>query len=745
MRANGGQKGPWLPSTIALGFLTVLLAAMLLAGTVRADVVHPLPYDLLYVRAPYFGAGVGGPRQRLARHRAPADARSRERSSCGCGRTASARCSSRRSATGRRSTRRRASRSPPGSVADLNVSFDGQWVLFTWYHDLTSVNPQRGDNGGAYLSRAGADLYKLHLSTGQLVRLTTQALTPNTGNGASFVPGSPRGNHPRIGVFNTGGTWAPGGRIVFTSNRNNFVPPRELNSGQRTMQLFAMDHGRRQRRADRPSQPRHGPPSAGAPRRPHRFFELGGARAARHPPVPALDHRSRRPRLEQPLGVLRAQSRPSFRDPDARRRPRRHPLLQSQQQWFRRPRPLSARSAGTGLRQPGRHLRGRRRRADPLPAHRDRCGSPRSPRRDDFPAPCPGWENDAYASSGIESPAPCAGADRRGKFTHPAAAPSATGDPARADLLAVYAPGPANSQRHLRLARHGLPPLPRARSSCIPDAAPIPVPPAGQPGRPPQLVTVVAEDGFNLQWPRPVVTWRQLYGVAGPAALARRPRTTPSAPTGSLPASRSASSAARRCSGATPPPRSAAIWEDRDPFNTGDDGAVPLGPPGERRGGLYGRRRLGRARSSCSSRPPIGAIPTTAATSTRSAASGCASWARSRCASRERPASRGRTALRRRTPASSPASRPTSRSPSRPSTAGAWCSTWPRPGTRCGPARRATTAAAATPTARSRSISRPRRPRGRTYAIPDLARSTPLLALPRSGSDRQCARSPPTR
>jgi glyoxylase-like metal-dependent hydrolase (beta-lactamase superfamily II) len=23
----------------------------------RADVVHPLPYDLLYVRAPYFGAG----------------------------------------------------------------------------------------------------------------------------------------------------------------------------------------------------------------------------------------------------------------------------------------------------------------------------------------------------------------------------------------------------------------------------------------------------------------------------------------------------------------------------------------------------------------------------------------------------------------------------------------------------------------------------------------------------------------
>ncbi|HSS75120.1 MAG TPA: hypothetical protein VLV54_00075, partial [Thermoanaerobaculia bacterium] len=217
------------------------LGLALLAGAAapsRADVVHPLSYDLLYVRAPYFGAGPGttnsvwpdtvrpltpDPGGQLVRLRRdgvrevlfPLDRY--------------------------RSLIDTPAHTPlaAGSVADLNVSFDGKWVLFTWYHDLTRVNPQRGDE--PFLSLAGADLYKLNLGTGQLVRLTRQLLTPNTGNGARFTPGDNSGNHPRIGVFNTGGTWAGGGRIVFTSNRNNFVPPKELGSGQRTLQLFAMD------------------------------------------------------------------------------------------------------------------------------------------------------------------------------------------------------------------------------------------------------------------------------------------------------------------------------------------------------------------------------------------------------------------------------------------------------------------------------------------------------------------------
>jgi hypothetical protein len=104
----------------------------------------------------------------------------------------------------------------------------------------------------------------------------------------------------------------------------------------------------------------------------------------------------------------------------------------------------------------------------------------------------------------------------------------------------------------------------------IPDAEPIPVPPASQTGRPPQLVTVVAEDGWNLQWPRPVVSWRQLYGVDGPAArpplsddAIRAERLTPGEPFGLLGSSSllwgdTAASHGR-------------YWEDRDPFNTGDE------------------------------------------------------------------------------------------------------------------------------------------------------------------------------
>src|SRR3954453_23399018 len=153
----------------------VAALAILLAGVrpAAADAVHPLPYDLLYVRAPYFGSGPGAansvwpdtvrpltpdPGAQLVRLRRdgvrevlfPLD-------------------------------RYRSLIDPPahgplaaGSVADLNVSFDGKWVLFTWYHDLTRVNPQRGD--GPFLSLAGADLYKLTLTTGQLVRLTRQPL-----------------------------------------------------------------------------------------------------------------------------------------------------------------------------------------------------------------------------------------------------------------------------------------------------------------------------------------------------------------------------------------------------------------------------------------------------------------------------------------------------------------------------------------------------------------------------------------
>ncbi len=199
------------------------------------EIVRPLPYELIYVRAPYFGPGPEAPNSvwpdvvrplipdpgaqlvlmktsgerevlfPLERYRGQVDTPA--------GKPLSA-----------------------GSVADPNVSFDGRSVLFTWYHDLTEKNDQRGG-----LSRRGADLYKLDLASRALVRLTRQQLTPNTGNGARFGPNDPGSNHPRIGVFNTGGTWAAGNRIVFTSTRDDFLPPKAMSSVQRALQLFAMD------------------------------------------------------------------------------------------------------------------------------------------------------------------------------------------------------------------------------------------------------------------------------------------------------------------------------------------------------------------------------------------------------------------------------------------------------------------------------------------------------------------------
>ncbi|MEW5987479.1 MAG: hypothetical protein AB1791_12670 [Chloroflexota bacterium] len=141
-----------------------------------------------------------------------------------------------------------------GSVSDPNISFDGRWVVFTYYHDQANVNEQRCA-GSAYdgcLSRLGADLYRLNLQSRQVARLTAQEFTPNTGNGADFDCEQPYTNCPQVGVFNVGPAFVATSAavnyqsyarpaIVFTSTRNNFSPPQAFNSAERVLQLFIMD------------------------------------------------------------------------------------------------------------------------------------------------------------------------------------------------------------------------------------------------------------------------------------------------------------------------------------------------------------------------------------------------------------------------------------------------------------------------------------------------------------------------
>ena len=64
------------------------------------------------------------------------------------------------------------------SVTDPFVSFDGQSVYYALFHDLTQLNSQRG-----YLPLLGADIFRIHVASGQIEQLTHGEFTPNTGAG----------------------------------------------------------------------------------------------------------------------------------------------------------------------------------------------------------------------------------------------------------------------------------------------------------------------------------------------------------------------------------------------------------------------------------------------------------------------------------------------------------------------------------------------------------------------------------
>src|SRR5213080_2351041 len=123
-----------------------------------------------------------------------------------------------------------------GSVTDPSVSFDGEWVYYSQFEDLKD----RKSRGGS-----AADIYKIHVKTRKVVRLTHQEFTPNTGAAhwakdyRTPEPGKTTQPYP---VCNTGPCPLPGGKVIFTSNRNGFVSPRSTNTGYNVpLQLFVMD------------------------------------------------------------------------------------------------------------------------------------------------------------------------------------------------------------------------------------------------------------------------------------------------------------------------------------------------------------------------------------------------------------------------------------------------------------------------------------------------------------------------
>ncbi|MEX0585133.1 MAG: hypothetical protein WD176_00720, partial [Pirellulales bacterium] len=118
-----------------------------------------------------------------------------------------------------------------GAVTDPFVSFDGQSVYYCYHHD-----PAAGE------WTAGADIYRIHVKTRKVVRLTHQQLTPNTGV-ADWVkdyrtPEKGKAHLP-FGVYNLGPCPLPGDKLVFVSNRDCLEVPRGY--PRYTLQLFVAD------------------------------------------------------------------------------------------------------------------------------------------------------------------------------------------------------------------------------------------------------------------------------------------------------------------------------------------------------------------------------------------------------------------------------------------------------------------------------------------------------------------------
>ena len=120
-----------------------------------------------------------------------------------------------------------------GAIADPYVSFDAEWVYYTRFHDAGRNNE--------YAS-GGADVYKVHVKTRKIVRLTQQQFTPNTGVAdwsADYQTPEKGKVNLQYRVVNMHPCPLPGGRVAFVSNRDGFRTPRGYPT--EALQLFVMD------------------------------------------------------------------------------------------------------------------------------------------------------------------------------------------------------------------------------------------------------------------------------------------------------------------------------------------------------------------------------------------------------------------------------------------------------------------------------------------------------------------------
>lgn len=392
---------------------------------------------------------------------------------------------------------------PDRAIADPSVSFDGKWVF---YAQLEGV--ERRASGLAFAARA--DVWKVNATTRERVRLTQQEFTPNLGVVDAV--------HRQRAVLNLAPCEAPGGWVVFTSDRNGFVPPRTYprvrtrgddSPDLRTMQLMRMrsDGGDVEtighlnlNSAMHPTMLRDGRVMFGS-------FENMGLRDPRSWGIWTI----------HPDGTQWQSLLPALAVPTSNAR---HPTTQlsdgrvvCEQYYFHRTLGFGTFFVMDAAAPPGVPYFGSAGSEDP----RNASLAPKLHEITGRVAFTPhgfaeltrfasAGSSEAYSSDPSDPNAP-----RNGKVAHPAAAPDG-------HLLLSYSPGPVFGNE--KTTRKGFA-APAAHSGIylIPHGQPIDAP-AGM-----RRVKVDADS--NLAWPRALVPYRRIHGVDAPVDLCASPRTPP--------------------------------------------------------------------------------------------------------------------------------------------------------------------------------------------------------------------------
>jgi hypothetical protein len=436
-----------------------------------------------------------------------------------------------------------------GSVTDPVLSFDARFVYYSLFPDMrpAAINSQRG------LPYAGADIYRIELATRQITRLTFGEFTPNTGAGNwdESDPLDPPAGFNRLGygILNLGPMPLPGGKLAFTSNRNGFIPPKGFTNP--SLQLYVMD-------ADGGNVTPIAPMTISSALHPT-VLRDGRLMFSTHESQGLRDRRLWGIWTIWPDGRNWFPLISAFREPQSF-----HFMTQLGDgdivvvDYYN----LNNNGFGALYRLPPNG-------ASNEPAFFDAFGTGAPPIartvqagfRYDFTMPFQprGMRSITPFTHGDDEAAPIgAGGVRVGKFTHPSAAPGN-------DLLAVWTPGPAND-----LQRPTTLPYYDAGLYLIVDGEAL--------ASPQDLVLIKNDPAYNEAWPRAVVPYAAIHGVAEPARLPWLPNdgsVHPDLPRGTPYGLVGSSSLYRRESFPGYVPDWADTFDGLDAFNTSENGQSP--------------------------------------------------------------------------------------------------------------------------------------------------------------------------